>query len=85
MRQCASRFDVKSLLKAFAGETLTMHEVYERHSVDTPYIDINYKRALADLEAENRIGVEPPANERPKRNGVVTFADQVRVAFPRKK
>ncbi len=74
-----------SLLRDFAGETLAMHDVYMRHCVDTPYISANYKHALADLEAESRIRVEPPASERPKKKGVVTFADHVRVTFPRKK
>jgi len=73
------------LLKDFAGETLTMQEVYMRHCVDTPYISSNYKRALADLETENKVRVEPPATDRPKKKGVVTFADHVRVTFPRKK
>lgn len=74
----------ETLLKHFAGETLTMRDVYERHSVGTPFISSNYKRALTSLEAENKIKVEPPANERRKIKGEVTFADQVRVVFPRK-
>jgi hypothetical protein len=44
----------------------------------------NYKRALTILEAANKIKVEPPANERRKIKGEVTFADHVRVIFPRK-
>jgi three-Cys-motif partner protein len=72
------------LLNDFAGETLTMREVYERHCVGTPFIDTNYKRALASLEAQGKIKAEPPAVERPKRKGETTFADHVRVTFPRK-
>jgi three-Cys-motif partner protein len=72
------------LLNDFAGETLTMKDIYLRHCVGTPYTDSNYKRALVGLEAENKIKVEPPASERPKRNGEATFADHVRVKFPRK-
>jgi three-Cys-motif partner protein len=71
------------LLNDFAGETLTMRQVYERHCVGTPFIDTNYKRALINLEAQEKVRVEPPANERPKRKGEVTFADHVRVTFPR--
>lgn len=74
-----------TLLRFFAGETLSMREVYERHSVGTPFVSSNYKRILAGLEAENRIRTEPSANERPKKKGEVTFADHVRVSFPRRK
>jgi three-Cys-motif partner protein len=73
------------LLEDFAGETLAMRQVYERHCVGTPFIDSNYKRALAALEAQGKIRVEPPAKERRKIKGEVTFADHVRVTFPRKK
>lgn len=62
-----------------------MNEIYVQHCVGTPYISSNYKQALTILEAENRIKAEPPASERPKRKGEVTFADHVRVSFPRKK
>ncbi len=73
------------LLSEFAGETLTMNEIYMRHCVGTPYINTNYKHALAELEVERKIKAEPPANERLKRKGVATFADHVRVTFSRKK
>ena len=46
---------------------------------------IPYKRALIELEAKKKIRVEPPATERPKKKGETTFADHVRVTFPRKK
>ena len=72
------------LLTDFAGETLTMNDIYLRHSVDTPFVSGNYKRALAALEAQMKIKAEPPASERPKRKGEVTFADGVRVTFPRR-
>jgi three-Cys-motif partner protein len=74
-----------ALLRDFAGETATMREIYERHCVGTPYISSNYKHALAELEAKNGIRVEPPAAERRKIKGEVTFADHVRVTFPRRK
>jgi hypothetical protein len=73
------------LLSEFAGEALTMNEIYTRHCVGTPYISTNYKHALAELEAESKIRVEPPASERPRRNGAVTLADHVRVTFFRKR
>jgi len=71
----------QSLIDTFQGQTLTMREIYERHSVDTPYIDTNYKEALRQLEAEGDIVADPPVDQRPKRKGVVTFADEVRVTF----
>lgn len=73
------------LLRDFAGETLTMNEVYLRHSVDTPYIPSNYKRALAALEADKRIQAQPAASERRKMRGEVTFGDSVLVRFPKER
>lgn len=35
------------LLKDFAGQTLMMGEVYNRHHVDRPFIERNYKAALS--------------------------------------
>jgi three-Cys-motif partner protein len=75
--------DLEELLLAeFVGQKLTMREIYERHSVGRPYVKTNYKRVLAKMEASNSISVEPPAAMRPKRNGDVTFADDVFVIFP---
>ncbi len=71
------------LLSEFAGQTLSMHQIYERHNVGRKYIKMNYKKALTKLEANERIRTRPSAAERPKRNGEVTFADEVIVTFPR--
>lgn len=71
------------LLDAFKGQTLTMREIYERHSPGLPYVAANYKRALTILEASAQIAASPAAEERPKRKGDVTFADGVLVTFPR--
>jgi hypothetical protein len=65
------------LLRDFAGQSLSMEEVYMRHNVDTPYIKKNYKDALANLEASGSIKAAPPAEKR--RRG--TFADHVVVQF----
>lgn len=72
----------QSLLEKFARQTLSMKQIYEQHSVDTPYVAANYKEALRQLEAEGLIIANPPAGERPTRKGIVTFADQVIVQFP---
>jgi hypothetical protein len=62
------------LLLDFAGQTLTMHSVYEQHNIDRPYIKKNYKNALTKLEEEKKISASK------HRKG--TFADTVRVTFP---
>jgi three-Cys-motif partner protein len=67
------------LLRAFAGQALAMNDIYQQHSVGTPYIRRNYKDALISLERKRRIKADPPAGER--RAG--TFADHVRAIFRR--
>jgi three-Cys-motif partner protein len=63
----------------FAGRELTMREIYEQHSVGTPFIAKNYKEALLTLESEGRIEtVSKPG----RRRG--TFADDVVACFPPK-
>ena len=68
------------LLTEFAGQKLAMKQIYERHSVDKPYIEANYKKALTNMEIAGKINADPPANRR--RKG--TFADWVVVTFPRR-
>jgi three-Cys-motif partner protein len=66
----------KTLLKDFAGQKLTMREVYELHNIGKPFIESNYKHALLQLERGGRI-VAIPSKRRPN-----TFADHVIVIFP---
>jgi three-Cys-motif partner protein len=73
------------LLIDFAGETITMSDIYEHHSAGRLYIERNYKRALANLETGGKIKTDPPAEKRPTRKGEVTFADTVVVRFPKGK
>jgi three-Cys-motif partner protein len=76
--------DLEEMLSTeFAGQKLTMREIYERHNVGRRYIRTNYKKVLAKLEAANGITAEPVAAKRPKKGGEVTFADNVVVTFPR--
>jgi three-Cys-motif partner protein len=70
------------LLKKFSGESLSMKETFERHNVDTPYIEKNYKAALRNLEAQGKIQCVPSSSERRKIKGEVSFADHVVVKFP---
>ncbi|MDH6107512.1 three-Cys-motif partner protein TcmP [Anabaenopsis tanganyikae CS-531] len=72
------------LLDEFAGKTITMEKIYLQHNVGKRYIEKNYKAALKNLESQGKITAEPPANQRQKKNGEVTFADGVRVTFPPK-
>jgi len=75
--------DLKMALCAdLAGRHLTMRQIYESHSNGRPYIERNYKEALRQLEAEGKITAEPPACNRGKTKGVVSFADHVMVRFP---
>jgi three-Cys-motif partner protein len=62
------------LLVEFAGQTLMMHEVYERHNVGRRFIKRNYKAVLQKLENEEKISVEAHRKN--------SFADTVRVRFP---
>jgi len=67
------------LLQTFAGQTLTRDEIYQKHSVDTPYIKKNYTETLKVLEKEGAISVESTKGKR--RAG--TFPDHVKVTFPK--
>jgi three-Cys-motif partner protein len=68
----------KMLLQGFAGETLTMKEIFERHQVGRPYLSKHYKAVLMTLEKKGKIQAVPAAAERRKN----TFADGVTVTFP---
>ncbi|MEW6716129.1 MAG: three-Cys-motif partner protein TcmP [Chloroflexota bacterium] len=69
------------LLNDFAGQDITVRQIYERHHIGKRYIVRNYKDALRKLEAEGKIKADPLAERRRKRKGEVTFADTVRVKF----
>jgi hypothetical protein len=72
------------LLEDFAGRRLSLQAVYEQHSVGKRYIKKNYKKALTNLEAARKAHTDPRADKRPERGGVVTFADNVVITFPRR-
>jgi three-Cys-motif partner protein len=60
----------------FAGQKLTMIDVYTRHHVDTPFVKKNYKDALLQLEAAGKILARPTKRQKG------TFGDKVLVTFP---
>ena len=62
------------LLKEFAGQTVTMKEIFEQHNIDRSYIKKNYKDVLMNLEKERKISASS------HKKG--TFADSVDVTFP---
>lgn len=71
------------LAQSAAGMKLSVWDVYERFTVDTPYMFRHVQTALIELEYERRVTIDPPADRRPKRNGKVTLAKDKIVTFPR--
>jgi three-Cys-motif partner protein len=63
-----------SLLTDFAGQAITHERLYERHSVDKPYVRPNYRKVLLELEAEQKI----TCSEHRKN----TLAPHITIAFP---
>jgi three-Cys-motif partner protein len=70
------------LLHQFAGRTITMADVYNQHHIGKRYIKSNYKAILVKLETEGKITAKPPANQRRRIKGNLTFADGVEAIFP---
>lgn len=66
------------LLGEFAGQTISMQEIYENHHVGKRFIKKNYKEVLLKLEAQGKITANPSKR---RKN---TFGDKVRVTFPPK-
>lgn len=74
----------QELLGIFAGQVLTTNEIYHSHGVGREYVFKNYQDALRRLEEQGKIDVNPPANERRKVNGIVTFSENIKVTFSKK-
>jgi len=75
-----------SLLNDFAGQNLTVKQIYYTHGLtgrENKYVLKNYQDALRKLEEEGKIITKPSANERRKIDRVVTFGQNVLVAFPK--
>lgn len=70
------------LLEVCQGQSPSVRQIYELHSVDTPYTERNFKTAIRELEAEGTVSISTPASRRQKKNGVVTLADGLIVTFP---
>ena len=74
------------LMEYFAGKTVTRQQIYNQHhdrfTVGTRYTRNSYRECLIKLEADGKIQADPPASDRPKRKGSVTFGPRVKVKFP---
>ncbi|MDR3622984.1 MAG: three-Cys-motif partner protein TcmP [Paludisphaera borealis] len=68
------------LMKDFAGDTHGITEIYEKHSVGTPYVLKDYREQLCKLEREGKIIVDKPCPPRPKN----TMAPQHKITFPKR-
>lgn len=67
------------LLDAYAGQTLTLPNIYEKHSVDRPFLKKNYTEVLNNLEKSGVIIVVRPKGAR---RGA--FGDNTKITFPRR-
>jgi three-Cys-motif partner protein len=70
------------VLEAFAGETLKFAEVFNRHHVDTPFIDRNYKEVLGKLENDGILEVHRPPRSKKTYKGRPAFGKGVTITFP---
>ena len=64
------------LLDEFAGQSLSMSEIYEKHNVNRPYVKKNYKDILWELEETGKITAS--------KHNKNSFADRVIATFPEK-
>jgi hypothetical protein len=65
----------------FAGQKLTMKEIYHTHNVNTRYIKKNYKDALSKLYIEDSIRAINSKGKPPRKG---TFGDDIEVTFPKR-
>lgn len=72
------------LLRKFAAQRITTHQIFERHTVGTNYVLQNYKRVLTELETDKKIETYPTAEKRRKTKEGITFGNDVVVTFPRR-
>jgi hypothetical protein len=74
------------LMRAFAGRTATIAQIFsEHHPTNECFLLRNYQEALRQLEASASIETDPPMLDRPKRSGIVTMGETVRITFPSRK
>jgi len=66
------------LLGGYAGRTVGIVDLFERHSVGKPYVIKNYREVLCRMEQEGKVRMEPSCP--PRRKG--TIGDKVKIHFP---
>lgn len=66
------------LLGAYSGKTVQLSQLYEAHSINTPYILKNYQEILKRLENDGRVTVTRPSVRSPKH----TLAPASLISFP---
>lgn len=69
------------LLNTFAGQTLTVDEIYRTHCIGTPFIRKNYKDVLMKLDEEHIISSKTLNGKARRKN---TFSDNITVTFPKR-
>lgn len=72
----------KLLLSVCAGKSLTVKQVHEDYTIDTPYILKLVQTAIKELEREGLVKVSVPAEKRRAPKGILTLAPHLTVTFP---
>ena len=67
------------LLTEYAGKTILFDDLYEKHSVDRPYVKRNYREILETLEGFGKIAIDDPQKKK-RRKG--TMAGRLQITFP---
>ncbi len=68
------------LLRDFRNRESSVGGIYEKHSVDKPYIMKNYKEVLMQLEEQGVVGVRAVDPTKKRKKG--TMADHLLIKFP---
>jgi three-Cys-motif partner protein len=68
------------LLDAFAGQTVSVDQIYHKHNVGRPYLRKNYKDVLRAMESRGIVQANPTQNLRPRN----TLADRTLISFPKR-
>jgi hypothetical protein len=71
-----------SLLTTFAGQSISMVELFDRHIVGTHYVKKSYKMALLALEKAGKIRTNRSKSQMKRMD---TFPDEILVKFPLRK
>lgn len=66
--------------REYSGRELTVWNIYERHSVDKPYVLRNYKDVLMQMETVGTVNVRVADPTKKRKKG--TLADHLLVKFP---